>query len=108
MLTFLTTNLEESQKFYNDLFGWTYQPNNERYTLFNDGGIGGGFSLDSKPLLENGILLFIQVADLKTKLKQIEGAGGTIVLHKTPIGGPGFYAVFTDPQGNRMGLYSKE
>ena len=103
-----STNLAESQQFYSDIFGWTFTPNNERYVLFDDGGMGGGFSLDPNPLPVDGVLLFIQVNDLNEKLQQIEEAGCKIVLSKTPIGGPGFYGVFTDPQGNRMGLYSKD
>lgn len=45
------------------------------------------------------------------KLKLIEKFGGKILEGKTPIGENaeyGHYALFEDPQGNKMCLYSEE
>ncbi|MBD3161817.1 MAG: VOC family protein [Candidatus Eisenbacteria bacterium] len=99
-------DLEESRQFYGALFGWEFTPNAEHYVLFSDrGGIGGGLTTRASPTKE-GVLLFIAVADIPETLERVRRAGGSVELEKTPVGGPGFYAVFIDPHGNRIGIYS--
>lgn len=45
--------------------------------------------------------------DLQVVLDRVEGAGGHIAVPKTDIGqGFGFFAFFTDTEGNRIGLHS--
>lgn len=46
--------------------------------------------------------------DLSAPLAQVEAAGGVIIVPKTEIpGGMGFFAVFSDTEGNHVGLYSQ-
>lgn len=106
-------DLTESMEFYGTLFGWTFIPNTERYLLFNDGdhGLGGGFSLDRAVSADAGAVLFIQVDRLESKLAMLAQLGGQVVLGRSPIGqqssGFGWYAIFADPHGNRVGLYTE-
>lgn len=45
--------------------------------------------------------------DLATMLARVELAGGTIAVPKTEIGNDfGFFALFLDTEGNRIGLHS--
>lgn len=45
--------------------------------------------------------------DLSVPLSRVAGAGGTIILPKTSIGGNrGFIALFIDSEGNKVGLHS--
>lgn len=98
------TDLQQSQRFYGAIFGWTFTPNTDSYVLFDDGGHGGGLSLDTRVAPGAGVLLFIQAADLEQTLAAVRAHGGTVVKEPAPTGGGGMYAVFTDPAGNRMGL----
>lgn len=99
-------DLEGSQRFYGTVFDWEFTPNTEEYVLFSDcGGIGGGLTKGAQPS-ERGMLFFIAVDCIPATLDSIKAAGGTVELEKTPVGGPGFYAIFRDPDGNRVGLYS--
>lgn len=44
--------------------------------------------------------------DLTGVLDRVEGAGGKVLLPKTPIGQNGFMAYFQDTEGNKIGLHS--
>ncbi len=47
--------------------------------------------------------------DLEPALQRIEPAGGKVLVSKTQVGpGMGYYAVFVDSEGNRVGLASPE
>ncbi len=99
-------------EFFGTLFGWSFNPNTERYLLFNDGeqGLGGGFSLDREPATGSGPVLFIEVAGLEQKLELIRQLGGNVVQERMHVGpadtGFGWYAAFDDPHGNRIGLFT--
>jgi len=45
--------------------------------------------------------------DLNPMLARVEQAGGTVLVPKTEIGGDnGFFALFLDSEGNRIGIHS--
>lgn len=45
--------------------------------------------------------------DLAPLLARVEKAGGSIAVHKTEIGNDfGFFALFVDTEGNKVGLHS--
>ena len=44
--------------------------------------------------------------DLSVPLSKVEAAGGKIIIPKTDIQENGFFAQFTDPEGNRVALHS--
>ena len=100
-------DIERAQRFYGGVFDWTFMPNTDDYVLFSDhDGVGGGLTKGSKPS-DEGIVFFIQVDDIPATLSEVAAAGGTVELEKTPVGGPGFYGLFRDPEGNRVGVYSE-
>lgn len=103
-----TSDPQKSKDFYGQVFGWKMNENMPGYVMFSTGDSqGGGFTQESKPS-ENGIVLYIEVEDILKKLGEIEAAGGKKVKDKTAISPEfGFYALFTDPSGNIMGLWSK-
>jgi len=57
---------------------------------------------------QSGTLVYFNGGDdLSAMLARVEPAGGTVSLHKTDIGnGFGFFALFIDTEGNRLGLHS--
>ena len=72
----------------------------------------GGALVDSggfhKPSLTEGPLIYLNGnPDVQLILDRVEGAGGTVLVPKTEISPEyGFMAVFTDTEGNRIGLHS--
>ena len=57
---------------------------------------------------QSGTLVYFNGGDdLSAMLARVEPAGGTVSMPKTEIGnGFGFFALFIDTEGNRLGLHS--
>lgn len=57
---------------------------------------------------QTGTMVYLNGGDdLAPMLARVEGAGGRIAVPKTDIGNNfGFYAVFIDTEGNKVGLHS--
>lgn len=108
-----TTDLEASRKFYQEIFGWTIDdiPGMEGYALFTTpDGLGGGLNAgpDADPPAKKGPILLVEVNDIEEGLKKIVSFGGQQLLPKTKISDEfGYYALFLDNVGNRLGLWSK-
>ncbi|WP_420386962.1 VOC family protein [Roseivirga sp.] len=72
-------------------------------------GIGGSLiQAEGLEPSKHGTMVYLHAGeDLNPWLNRIEEAGGTLFHHKTPLGpGMGYYAIFDDTEGNRVGLYS--
>jgi len=54
-----------------------------------------------------GVLISLNVDDLELTISKVEENGGSIVIPKTKIlaENRGYFAVFTDTEGNQLGLY---
>jgi predicted enzyme related to lactoylglutathione lyase len=104
-----TTDASKSKAFYSGIFGWKMNESNPDYIMFSTpDDEGGGFTTTSKPTT-NGVILYIEVENIEKKLREIENAGGTVVKPKTGISEEfGFFALFSDPCGTIMGLWSKK
>jgi predicted enzyme related to lactoylglutathione lyase len=102
-----TTDAKRSKEFYSKIFGWKIIESTPEYLMFSTpGNDGGGFTTTSKPS-SDGVVLYIEVADIERNLREVEDAGGKIVKGKTILQDEsGNYALFTDPSGNIMGLWS--
>lgn len=94
-------------KFYADLFGWEIEHLDAmNYSTFRAGdGVGGGFN----PVTENNpvgtIIVYIETDNVTATLREVENAGGTILVPETEIPDTGKFGLFRDPQGNTMGLF---
>ena len=57
----------------------------------------------------NGTLVYLEAGDdLAPFLDRVKTAGGNQLFPKTELGpGMGFFGIFMDTEGNRVGLYSK-
>ena len=92
---------ERAQKFYRELFGWQVaaDPAMGGYGLVDtaagEGAIGGGIGPGEGPG-EKGV-----------KIYRAEQLGGKRLVPPTDLPGDfGRFAVFTDPDGNQVGLWS--
>lgn len=98
-------------KFYADVFGWQVHTDPTfDYTMFSvEGGPGGGFSSTSGQMAAKigEPLIYVGTDDIEASLRAIEAHGGKTVAPKQEIPGVGWFAIFTDPAGNRMALYTE-
>jgi predicted enzyme related to lactoylglutathione lyase len=100
-------DLAKAMTFYATVFGWETQAFSGGYAIFRDGVTGGGLD-KGMPVGAGGAVPVIACEDIPEKMAEIEAAGGAEVQGKTEIGGGmGYYAYFRDPNGNRMGIWSK-
>ncbi len=95
-------------KFYADIFGWKVEAweGSDYVTFQSEPNMGGGFNVIDKDHKAGEIIPYILVEDIDAMLAQVKAHGGKTVQGKTEIAGVGHYALFEDPSGNRMGLYS--
>jgi uncharacterized protein len=104
------TNPVEAAKFYNALFDWKIEHDETfNYTQFDaEGGPGGAFvDINTDPNLHQigQALIYVDSDDIPTSLSRVEALGGQVVTAETEIPGIGWYAIFTDPSGNKVALY---
>ncbi|QFZ18302.1 VOC family protein [Saccharothrix syringae] len=96
------------QKFYGDMFGWQINvlPQMGGYGLVSTGGeVGGGIGPAQS---HAGVRVYFHAEDLNAALEKAESLGGKIVMQPTKISDDfGSFAVFTDPDGNEVGLWDR-
>lgn len=110
-----TNDLDGSMAFYERVFDWKMSKMGDDYAIFailgDDGKpvMGGGIDPSRDPISSNqGIVFYVECHDIDVTLGEIEAAGGTTVTGKTRISPEhGFYALFEDPSGGRLGLWSR-
>ena len=96
-------------EFYKAVFGWKIEiEETMNYVQFvaEEGGIGGAFTEVSENNPAGTLVPYVTTDDIQASLEKIGSNGGSTVVPKTEIPGFGHFAVFTDPTGNKIGLYS--
>jgi len=101
-------NYQESKTFYENVFGWKVeqQPGTNFLDVRPPSGKGPSAELNSEVKV---IIPSIRTSNIEAKLELIGKFGGKRLTRKTSIGKDGehgYYALFKDPQGNTMCLYS--
>ena len=103
-------------KFYEDLFGVKLEKmdcGHEKMAFFpaedglSPGAISWSSEFDFGPSAQ-GVLVSLNCAGITEAVKTIEREGGKILIPKTKIESDsrGYFCVFLDSEGNRVGLYS--
>ncbi|MCG0240071.1 MAG: VOC family protein [Firmicutes bacterium] len=91
------------REFYQALFGWTFEvvPQFD-YALTGpqESAVSGGIGKDETPK----VIIYVEVPDLEETLRRAESLGGQVALPPTEVPGGPTLAVFTDPEGNHIGL----
>jgi predicted enzyme related to lactoylglutathione lyase len=108
----ISADPERLQRFYADLFDWKVDvdPAMAGYGMVDtgngDGAVSGGIgpaSDDDGP----GVRVYLRVDDLDAYLAKADKLGGTTIVPPMDLpGGYGRIALFLDPDGNRVGLWS--
>lgn len=104
-----SSNREVSAQFYNQLFGWEMNHEDEpvSYTSFSPGNAdtGGGFPEIGEMYKPGNVLIYIASDDLETDLKKVESLGGTTIVPRMEVPGHGALAIFSDLTGNKVALW---
>ncbi|MGD0879331.1 MAG: VOC family protein [Anaerolineales bacterium] len=95
-------------KFYHELFGWTIETDAVmNYTMWSPAeGPGGGFAPITENTKPGNVLIHVDSDDIEADLVRIKKLGGTVVKEKTEIPKIGWFALFKDPTGNTLALYT--
>ncbi len=97
---------QKAIKWYADVFGWeTSYMAEMNYGGFMAGTHGGGFNPTDNL---HGTYPYLGTDDIPALLKKAEIAGGKIVAEESPIPGVGHFGLFTDPDGNTLGLFKSD
>jgi predicted enzyme related to lactoylglutathione lyase len=97
--------------FYEQVFGWKVQvdPSMDDYAMFTDtsGNVGGAFT-SSIPKGDGATKVYITVDSADASLDAVGKAGGKTTQPRTLITEEiGYWATFTDPVGNVVGLFER-
>lgn len=91
--------------FYSDLFGWQLDANNpQNYGVGQlDDSVGVG--VGPAPEGPGGATFYIGVDDVAAALAKAEELGGTKMMGPMEVPEGPTIALFSDPEGNRIGLF---
>jgi predicted enzyme related to lactoylglutathione lyase len=108
-------NFEKAKLFYQTIFNFDMPemqvgPNRMGILLHEQGaGVGGAIVAGEwyEPTAQGAIVYLTADPDLAEVLGRVEKAGGNVLVPKTNIGdNMGYFAIFKDVEGNRVGLHS--
>jgi predicted enzyme related to lactoylglutathione lyase len=97
---------QKTQQFYSNLFGWNIDANNPyNYGMVDNGGkgINGGVA-GNDPSGDIRTTLYVEVPDLQATLDKATSMGAKVVMPPTEIPGAVTMAMFSDQDGNVIGL----
>jgi uncharacterized protein len=92
--------------FYTELFDWRIDAANPMgygLTETGEGGIPGGIGEGEA----KGVSIVVAVDDVQAYLDKAEALGGKTLVPPYDVPDTGTLAEFTDPQGNRIGLWKR-
>ncbi len=101
---------EKIQEFYSRLFDWHVDTNNlfdyGMVDTHSEGGINGGIGPCNGKA--NQVTFYVQVDDLQAYLDKAESLGGKTIMPPTEIPEVVTIAMFSDPEGNSIGLVQQQ
>lgn len=95
--------------FYQELFDWKVTVDETlNYGIVETGGVGGidGGIYTAPESSPTHLTFYVQVDDLNGSLSRAETLGAKILVPPTTILGVGMTALFADPEGNPVGLFT--
>ncbi|WP_422861447.1 VOC family protein [Flagellimonas sp. W118] len=112
------TDMDRAKTFYDEVFQIEVQVQDFGGTLMGwfpwaeekPGANGSLIQQESyKPSVTDGVLIYFASTDVQNELDRVESAGGKILRPKTQISPEvGYMGVFSDSEGNRIALHSRE
>jgi len=100
-----TKDVRRAEQFYSNLFGWKMNSSTfPGYTLFETSKPPGG-GLEKREPFTNGVMIYIFVDEVTESLDKAKRAGASIVKEKTEIPNVGWFGLFSDLDGNVIGVF---
>ncbi|MEO3775537.1 VOC family protein [Micromonospora sp. B11E3] len=102
----------EAERFYGELFGWTFEEQGGpgRSYRVTDGGAGeegiGGAIRGSDGATPNYAIFYAQVADVAESCRLAEAAGGKVLVPPRSAPSGLTFAHLVDPSGNHFGVFT--
>jgi len=100
-------DMQKTQVFFEQAFGWEFQAYSDQYMAFRYAGMAGGFYLSGlQAATSNGSALIVIYSDnLLATQEKIKRLGGKIIkpIFRFP-GGRRFH--FTEPSGNELAVWA--
>jgi predicted enzyme related to lactoylglutathione lyase len=100
-----------ARRFYGELFGWSFQdeiPGFEGYHMFStpvgEEGMAGAIGKRGE-MAPDTVRNYVLVDSIDEALAKIAQLGGSVMEEKHEVEGQGWYAVFTDSEGNELALW---
>lgn len=105
---FSAADREAAGQFYHELFGWKITQDQEmNYAMFESPeGVGGGLNPVSENNPAGTVIVYVGTEDIEASLAKAETLGANTIVPKSEIPGMGWFAMFSDPTGNVVGLYT--
>ncbi|TMC23034.1 MAG: VOC family protein [Chloroflexi bacterium] len=104
------TDASAASKFYAELFDWKIQVDPTfNYHMFQaNPGPGGAFvqAGEGTDYKIGEVLIYVSTDDIEATLARAETLGATMLVQKTEIPQVGWFAIFADPAGNRIALFT--
>ena len=107
------SDAERAATFYRKAFGWKIEkwPGPMEYWLVTTGaegtpGINGGLLKKQSPTTATTNTVDVESVD--KAVETVKGAGGKLVMPKTPIPGVGYFAYCEDTEGNLFGVMQND
>lgn len=106
-----TNDPERAEEFYTELFGWRIEamPGTDTpyWGIYCGERVNGGMmNLDEGSPAPPHWLVYFAIDDIDAAAEKIESSGGSLLLPKTEVPGPGHIVVARDPQGAVFALYA--
>ena len=96
-----------ARRFYGDLFGWKithHEPTGYGMVDTDSGGEGIGGGVAKPPDGAPYVTIYVSVDDLQGKIDQAEKLGATVIMPPMQVPEGPEIAMFSDPDGNVIGL----
>ena len=96
-----------SSEFYSSLFGWQIAevPGYEGYPMWQAPNKISGGGLEHRTETFICPRSYVEVDSIDDTLSKVEASGGRVIMAKSEISPTSWYAVFSDLDGNLLGLY---
>ncbi len=105
-------NGEKLQSFYQEAFDWKIDANNPmRYGMVEATkarGIPGGVGQLGKIGPHPKVTFYVSTNDIEASLAKVVKLGGKVVMPRTELDGGTTLGLFSDPEGNAIGLVEED
>jgi uncharacterized protein len=102
---------DRARRFHGELFGWKFAdeiPGFEGYHMFSTpvgaDGMAGAIGKRGEMAPEK-VRAYVHVDSIDDALSKVTALGGSVLEGKSVVEGMGWYAVFTDTEGNELALW---